>query len=156
MHSLEHQERHGQHMAERNDETMPDDLEERSIRRGHILHKGKPKKGETEKIMKYYTRLNTADGHKAVAVEGRKCTYCETAFIYKDERGIYRLVDIDTGLSICSAQKNKDLKPFYDRVKEWYELTKKKHSYQTQVHNFEMLKKATQNEEFGKETTKDA
>lgn len=106
--------------------------------------------------MKYYTRLNTEDGHKAVAVEGRKCPYCETAFIYKDERGIYRLIDIDTGLSICSAQKNKDIEPFFNRVKEWYENTRKKHSYQTQVHNFEMLRKATQNEEFGKEATKDA
>ena len=106
--------------------------------------------------MKYYTRLNTADGHKAVAVEGRKCAFLDSAFTYKDEKGRYQLIDEATGLSLCSAKKLKDLEPAYRMRENQIKHIKTTPKYETQKHNFEMLKKATQNAEFGKETTKEA
>ena len=106
--------------------------------------------------MKHYTRLNTADGHKAVAVEGRKCAFLDSAFIYKDKKGRYNLIDTATGLAICFAGRLKDLEGIFLKLKNEYDKIVKSPKYKTQKHNFEMLKKATQNAEFGKETTKDA
>jgi len=106
--------------------------------------------------MKYYTRLNTADGHKAVAVEGRKCSFLDSAFTYKDEKGRYQLIDESTGLALCFAKKLKDLEPAYRMREERIKQIKTSPKYETLKHNFEMLKKATQNEEFGKEAQKDA
>ena len=106
--------------------------------------------------MRYYTRINTADGHKAVAVEGRKCPFLDSAFTYKDEKGRYQLIDEATGLSICFAGRLKDLKGLFLKLKGEYDEIVKTPKYKNQKHNFEMLKKATQNAEFGKETTKDA
>ena len=91
--------------------------------------------------MKYYTRLNTADGHKAVAVEGRKCPFLDSAFTYKDEKGRYQLIDIDTGLAICFAGRLKDLEGVYAKVKCQYDEIVKTPKYETQKHNFEMLRK---------------
>ena len=85
--------------------------------------------------MKFYTRLNTADGHKAVKVEGRKCPFLDSAFTYKDEKGRYQLIDEPTGLSICYANRLKDIEPAYRKVEINFGIIKATSKYETQKHN---------------------
>lgn len=89
--------------------------------------------------MKFYTRINTADGIKAVKVEGRKCPFLDSAFTYKDEKGRYNLIDKATGLSICRADKLKDIESVYRRVETEIGIIKATSKYETQKHNFEAL-----------------
>lgn len=89
--------------------------------------------------MKYYTRLNTADGIKAVKVEGRKCPFLDSAFTYKDEKGRYNLIDTATGLAICFAGRLKDLEGIFLKLKNKYDEIVKSPKYKTQKHNFEAL-----------------
>ena len=89
--------------------------------------------------MKHYRLLNSEDGMIVEEVDGRNCTYCDSAFIYKDDK-VYHLIDIDSGQSICKSYKLKRLEELYNERKKRYEEFKKSDTYKIKVENFEKLK----------------
>ena len=92
--------------------------------------------------MKYFTIFNSDNGIIIIEVDGKTPTYCNSVFYYKDENGIYHLVDKETGLSICKSRKLKDLQPLYHERELAYETYKRTDAYKIKVERFEKLKVA--------------
>ena len=89
--------------------------------------------------MKHYRLLNSDDGMIVEQVDGKNCTYCNSAFIYKDDK-VYHLIDIDSGQSICKSYKLKRLEELYKERKKQYEDFKKTDTYKIKVERFEKMK----------------
>lgn len=90
--------------------------------------------------MKKFRLLNSDDGMIVDEVESRNCNYCRSAFIYKDEKLIYRLIDENTGLAIASARTLKALEEAYKSRKETYDYYRTTDAYKIKVERFEKLK----------------
>lgn len=90
--------------------------------------------------MMKYRLLNSDDGMIVDEVESRNCNYCRSAFIYKDDNLIYRLVDENTGLEITSARTLKALEESYNSRKETYKYYRTTDAYKIKVERFEKLK----------------
>lgn len=90
--------------------------------------------------MKYYTLINSDDGYIVEEINGRSCSYCNSAFIYKDDNGVYHLVDKESGLSICRNRKMKNLEESFNEIKSSYYDYKKTDAYKIKVKRFEKMK----------------
>lgn len=88
--------------------------------------------------MKHYRLLNYNGDMIVEQVESKNCKYCSSAFIVKDKPYWY-LIDIDSGLSICSARTMKELEQKYNKVKEKYEKCKQDARYKIQCEKFSKL-----------------
>ena len=64
--------------------------------------------------MKHYRLLNSDDGMIVEEVDGRSCSYCTSAFIYKDDK-IYHLIDKASGQTICKSFRLNYLEDLYKR-----------------------------------------
>ena len=90
--------------------------------------------------MKQFTIFNSDDGIIVIQVDGKTPAYCNSVFYYKDENGIYHLVDKETGLSICASKKLKDLEKKYHERESWYKGYTKTDAYNIKKERFEKLK----------------
>ena len=92
-------------------------------------------------MMKYYTLINSDDGFIVEEVDGKSCKFCNSAFTYKDDNGVYHLVDKESGLSICRCKRLKDLEDHFNKYyKRRYDEFKKTDAYKIKVERFEKLK----------------
>lgn len=75
-------------------------------------------------------------------IEASRCKWLNGAFIYKNDKKQYHLVDEATGLTICYSRFLKHLESYYiDHFKERYEEWKKTNvNYKIQIERFEKLK----------------
>lgn len=90
--------------------------------------------------MKHLRLLNSDDGFIVDEVDGTTPQWCQSAFIYKDERDVYHLVDKETGLSIVRSRKRKDLQNIYAERELSYETYKRTDAYKIKVGRFEKMK----------------
>ena len=90
--------------------------------------------------MKYYTLINSDDGFIVDEVDGWSCKFCNSAFTYKDDNGVYHLVDKESGLSICNSKKLKYLEESFNERKSKYDEFRKTDAYKIKVERFEKLK----------------
>ena len=89
--------------------------------------------------MKQFTIFNSDDGIIVIQVDGKTPAYCNSVFYYKDENGIYHLVDKESGLSICASRKLKDLQCKYHERELAYETYKRTDAYKIKVERFKKL-----------------
>lgn len=90
--------------------------------------------------MKQFTIFNSDDGIIVKEVDGKTPAYCNSVFYYKDDNGIYHLVDKESGLSICQSRKLKDLQTRFNERELAYETYKRTDAYKIKVERFEKLK----------------
>ena len=89
--------------------------------------------------MKHYRLLNSDDGMIVEEVNGKSCSYCTSAFIYKDDK-LYHLIDKASGQSICKSFRLNYLEDLYKRhYKKRYEEYKKTDAYKIKVEKFERM-----------------
>ena len=92
--------------------------------------------------MKYYRLLNSDDGMIIDEVDGTTPSYCKFAFTYKDEKGVYHLVDKASGLSIARTRRKKDLESMYFDSSLEVQIYMRSDAYKIKVERFEKLKVA--------------
>ena len=90
--------------------------------------------------MKQFRLLNSDDGMIVDEVDGKTPAYCHSAFYYKNEIGVFHLVDKETGLSICQSRRLKDLESKYHERELAYETYKRTDAYKIKVERFSKLK----------------
>ena len=90
--------------------------------------------------MKYLRLLNSDDGFVVDEVDGTTPSWCQSAFIYKDEYNVFHLVDKESGLSICRSRKRKLLQNMYAERELAYETYKHTDAYKIKVERFEKMK----------------
>ena len=90
--------------------------------------------------MKQFTIFNSDDGIIVIQVDGKTPAYCNSVFYYKDDNGIYHLVDKESGLAICNSRKLKDLEKTFHERELAYETYKRTDAYKIKVERFEKLK----------------
>ena len=90
--------------------------------------------------MMHFRLLNSDDGMIVDQVDGTTPSWCQSAFIYKDENNVFHLVDKESGLAICRSRKRKDLQNIYAERELSYETYKRTDAYKIKVERFEKLK----------------
>lgn len=94
--------------------------------------------------MKELILLNSDDGFIVQEVDAKMCDYDPKCFIRRDvsnpKHKLWYLVDKDTGVYVCYANTQKQLKEWYLNHKDAIDEYRKSPKYQIRVERFEKAK----------------